>query len=56
MTTGWGKLDDDLPPANVLQEARVPIVGSSDCRNSYKKGGIVINGTSQICAGQGTIG
>jgi len=52
---GWGKLDDDLPTSDVLQEARVPIVATSSCKNSYSQGGIDIDGTSQICAGLGTI-
>lgn len=52
---GWGKLDDYLPLASRLQEARVPIVSNTDCTNGYSQGGINIEENSQICAGIGQI-
>jgi len=52
---GWGKLDDDLPVSNILQEARVPVVGNPACNSAYSKGGINIDEASQICAGIGNI-
>ena len=55
VSIGWGKLDDNLPLASRLQEARVPIVSNTDCKIAYSQAGINIEENSQICAGIGQI-
>ncbi|KAK2917106.1 hypothetical protein Q8A67_001480 [Cirrhinus molitorella] len=45
--TGWGSLQSEAKPFDLLQEMMVPVVNNSDCDNVY--GGNITN--NMICAG-----
>ncbi|KAJ7370878.1 Chymotrypsinogen B [Desmophyllum pertusum] len=48
--TGWGRISGRGPLADVLQEAKLPLVSNSDCRRTY---GSFIDSSAHLCAGEG---
>ncbi|XP_073692118.1 tryptase-like [Garra rufa] len=48
--TGWGLLQPEGPPSNILQEVMIPIVSNSECAKVYE--GVTSITSNMICAGQ----
>lgn len=52
MVAGWGKLSFNGPVPNVLQVAKLPVIGNKQCQNMYHDSGhIKIISDSFVCAG-----
>ncbi|KAJ7370883.1 Chymotrypsinogen B [Desmophyllum pertusum] len=49
--TGWGRTSAG-PPANTLQQAKLPLVSHSDCRKKWR----TIDSSAHLCAGEGRSG
>ncbi|KAJ7370882.1 hypothetical protein OS493_028952 [Desmophyllum pertusum] len=48
--TGWGRISGGGPAADILQQAKLPLVSNSDCRRKY---GSTIDSSAHLCAGEG---
>lgn len=52
MVAGWGKLSFGGPVPNVLQVARLPVIGNKQCQDMYENSGhMKIISDSFLCAG-----
>lgn len=52
MVAGWGKLSFGGPVPNVLQVARLPVIGNKQCQEMYHNSGhMKIISDSFLCAG-----
>ena len=47
---GWGRISGGGPAADILQQAKLPLVSHSDCRKRY---GSTIDMNAHLCAGEG---
>ncbi|XP_029383594.1 chymotrypsin-like protease CTRL-1 [Echeneis naucrates] len=51
-TTGWGRFGRDEPPADVLQEVQIPVIGNNECSCRYRPVQEANISGNMICAGQ----
>lgn len=47
--TGWGRISGGGPAAEILQQAKLPLVSHSDCRKKYS----IVDSSAHLCAGEG---
>lgn len=47
--TGWGRISGGGPAADILQQAKLPLVSHTDCRKKYGS----VDRNAHLCAGEG---
>ena len=46
---GWGRISGGGPAADILQQAKLPLVSHTDCRKKYS----IVDRNAHLCAGEG---
>ena len=46
---GWGRIYGGGPAADILQQAKLPLVSHSDCKKKYR----TVDSSAHLCAGEG---
>ena len=46
---GWGRISGGGPAADILQQAKLPLVSHTDCRKKYA----IVDRNAHLCAGEG---